>query len=189
MTNELITDRALSDVELRARLAAKGWAKMTAAEQAQWLAGLKGAYNATDLNRVGGALNLLAAALAALPDELLDYLDSKGVAPDAAFEVPYNPALMDWTQKVTWTVDEIPTPDELELYLSRVKLLRESMEYDTDPLPASMEGLDYIGANAIEKALVLLDPTITAWTAQTKHMIDNTAQAWFYSGDLYAGEI
>lgn len=189
MPSNMITDRTQADVDFRARLAAKGWARMTASEREQWLAGLKGGYNATDLNRVGGALNELAAVLAGLPDELLDYLDSKGVAPDAAFEVPYNPALMDWTQKVTWTVDEIPTPDELGLYLSRVKLLRESMEYTTDPLPASMEGLTYTGANAIEKALVLLDPTITAWTAQTKHMIDNTAQAWLYSGDLYAGEI
>lgn len=189
MPTNMITDRTQADVDLRARLAAKGWAGMTEGEKNQWMAGLKGAYNATDLNRVGGAMNQLAGVLAALPDELLDYLGSKSVAPDAAFEVPYNPALMGWAQKVTWQVDEIPTPEELALYLSRVTLLREAMDYDTDPLPTTMERLDYIGANAIEKALVLLAHIITAWTAQTKQAIDRTAQGWFYSGDLFGGEV
>lgn len=186
---ELIYDRTQADIDLWQQLKAKGWAGMTQEEKTQWLAGLKGAYNAIDLNRVGGAMNQLAVTLAALPDELLDYLDSKSVAPDVVFEVPYDPALMDWTQKVAWQVNEIPTPEELALYLSRVALLRNTMDYDTDPLPDSMERLDYIGANAIEKALVLLDPAITAWTAQTKQTVDRTAQAWFYSGDPFAGEI
>lgn len=39
---------------------------MTAAEQAEWLTGMKGAYNAADLNRVGIALNYLAARLSSI---------------------------------------------------------------------------------------------------------------------------
>lgn len=51
----LITDRTTSDVARVHELAVKGYAGMTAAE----LAGMKGAYNDVDLNRVGTALNYL----------------------------------------------------------------------------------------------------------------------------------
>lgn len=41
----LITDRTAADVACVNELAAKGYAGMTAAELAEWLAGMKGAYN------------------------------------------------------------------------------------------------------------------------------------------------
>ena len=62
----LVTDRTQADVERVRELAAKGFAAMTAAEQAEWLTGMKGAYNAADLNRVGIALNYLAARLSSI---------------------------------------------------------------------------------------------------------------------------
>lgn len=55
----LITDRTAADVARVHELAVKGYAGMTVAELAEWLAGMKGAYNAVDLNRVGTALNYL----------------------------------------------------------------------------------------------------------------------------------
>lgn len=60
----LVTDRTQADVERVRELAAKGFSAMTSDEQAEWLAGMKGAYNASDLNRVGTALNYLAGRLA-----------------------------------------------------------------------------------------------------------------------------
>ena len=42
----LVTDRTQADVERVRELAAKGFAAMTADEQAEWLAGMKGTYNA-----------------------------------------------------------------------------------------------------------------------------------------------
>ena len=60
----LITDRTAADVARVEELATKGFAAMTADERAEWLGGMKGAYNASDLNRVGAALNYLAARLA-----------------------------------------------------------------------------------------------------------------------------
>ena len=66
MTN-LIYDRTLEDVaevrRLLAKLDPETGDGLTAAEQAKWDAGLKGAYNFTDLNRVESAVKLLAAAL------------------------------------------------------------------------------------------------------------------------------
>lgn len=52
----LITDRTQSDITRWRTLHDKGWANMTADEKAEWTAGMKGAYNATDLNRVNDAL-------------------------------------------------------------------------------------------------------------------------------------
>ena len=66
MTN-LIYDRTLEDVSEVRRLLAKLDPEtgdgLTAAEQAKWDAGLKGAYNFTDLNRVEAAVKTLAASL------------------------------------------------------------------------------------------------------------------------------
>lgn len=66
MTN-LVCDRTSEDVAEVQRLLAKFDPEtgdgLTAAEQAKWDAGLKGAYNFTDLNRVEAAVKTLAAAL------------------------------------------------------------------------------------------------------------------------------
>lgn len=66
MTN-LIYDRTLEDVaevrRLLAKLDPETGDGLTTAEQAKWDAGLKGAYNFTDLNRVEAAVKTLAAAL------------------------------------------------------------------------------------------------------------------------------
>lgn len=56
---ELITDRAQADVNRVRELALKGWTGMTTAEQTEWAAGMKGAYNYTDLNRVTQAMDYI----------------------------------------------------------------------------------------------------------------------------------
>jgi hypothetical protein len=51
-----IYDRTIEDVmratELIGKITSKGYDSLTATEKAEWLAGLKGCYNATDLERV-----------------------------------------------------------------------------------------------------------------------------------------
>lgn len=56
----LITDRTLADVERVKALRKKGFAAMTSEERSEFLAPVKGAYNATDLNRVQEAMEYLA---------------------------------------------------------------------------------------------------------------------------------
>lgn len=62
----LITDRTQADVNRVLTLSAKGWAAMTAAEREEFAAGMKGAYNATDLNRVNAAMEYLESRLVAM---------------------------------------------------------------------------------------------------------------------------
>lgn len=61
--NTLITDRTAADAARVKALTANGWAGMTEAERAEWLTDLKGAYNASDMNRVSAAVDYLAERL------------------------------------------------------------------------------------------------------------------------------
>lgn len=63
MISNLITDRTQADVAYlrtqRERILNEGWSALSEAEQMEYLAGLKGGYNATDLNRVTHAMEYL----------------------------------------------------------------------------------------------------------------------------------
>lgn len=63
MISSLITDRTQADVAYlnaqREKILNEGWAALPEAEQMEYLAGLKGSYNATDLNRVTHAMEYL----------------------------------------------------------------------------------------------------------------------------------
>ena len=154
--DELITDRTQSDVSYVARLAAKGWSGMTEDERSQWLTGLKGAYNATDLNRVGNAVTYVAGRL-----------EEAGYAPDI-------------DPKIDWTIPDIPTKSQMETYLDNVRALRNAFTVpDSVPqVPADMEGLTYQEANDIERIILAIDALIT-----------NMMDAWFYSNEVFCGEV
>lgn len=152
----LITDRTQGDVDRVAYLAAKGWDGMTADEKSEWLMGLKGAYNATDLNRVGGAVNYVANRIH-----------------EAGYTVDVSP-------KIDWSVSDIPTPAQMESYLSDVAAIRSALSVSsaTPPVPDDMIDLTYIEANNIEQ--ILLD---------VNALIDNMIAAWVYCGEVYCGEV
>ena len=185
----LITDRTHADEERVAELASKGYDAMTDAEKAEWDGEMKGAYDASDLNRVESAVAYLAELLVLLPRELKEYAASKGVAFDAFFDVPYDSSTYVLTTKTDWAELDIPTPEQMARYLENVKALRSALDYATSDLPGSMDNLTIDGANAIEKALNGLDEAISAFGAKTKVNLDNTASVWIYSGEIYASEV
>lgn len=94
MTN-LIYDRTLEDVaevrRLLAKLDPETGDGLTAAEQAKWDAGLKGAYNFTDLNRVEAAVKSLAAALtsAGYPVSVTPVLKGSSRVPSGYTQLEY----------------------------------------------------------------------------------------------------
>lgn len=135
----LITDRTQADVDAVRALAAKGWAKMTDTEMAAWTAGLKGAYNAEDLNRVGAAVAYVAGRLA-----------------DAGYHAPVAP-------KQDWQMQDIPTPAQMQRYLADISTIRAALAVmpSTPDAPASMDKLTYTDANNIEQILLDVDALIT----------------------------
>lgn len=134
----LVTDRTQADVERVKVLAAKGFAAMTAAEQAEWLAGMKGAYNASDLNRVGTALNYLAGRLGPICGKIIT-----------------------WTAKTDWAVTDIATASQAETYRQQIQDIRDALAYPAGtPDAPQMKRLTYTGANDIERILTICEELI-----------------------------
>lgn len=98
----------------------------------------KGFYNASDLNRVGAAVEYLA-----------QRLDECGVMVAVA-------------PKLDWQMSDIPTAEQMVQYLDDVAALRSALPTaeSTPKAPTSMSGLDWMKANAIEQILVDLDGTL-----------------------------
>lgn len=138
----LITDRTREDASRVLALAAKGWAQMTEAERSEWTSELKGAYNASDMNRV-------AAAVAYLAERFAGY----------GYLVEVNP-------KTDWVTTDEPTAEDLAAYLADVAELRKQITVrpTTPALPETIEGLTVDGANTIEQTLVDLDELLTNTT-------------------------
>ena len=138
----LVTDRSLAAVQLWQQLKALGWGAMTPEQQALWSSGaMKGAYNASDLNRVIGAVNYLAGVF-----------QSYG----------YTPGID--AQESNWAVGQVPTQSQMQTYLGNIQALMDTLaEAQFAPeLPQSMALLSYVGANSIEQILVELDAYLTA---------------------------
>lgn len=187
--DDLITDRTAADAARVRALKSIGWENMTAAQKDEWETALKGAYGASDLNRVGQAVSYLKSYLNAMQGALDAYRAVYGVASDDIFDVTWEPITV--TAKTDWseTPPVLPTPQQLADYLAAVDAVTSAITVTRD-LPASVaHGLTTAGANEIEKALQAEYTAGLDFEALKKQLIENTAAAWFYSGDLYGGEI
>ena len=80
----------------------------------------------------------------------------------------------------TWAENELPRASEMAAYLASVKDLDEHFAYARNMvrLPVSMARLNHEGANNIEKFL-----------AEIHAAFERMAQAWYYSGEIYSGEV
>lgn len=139
----LITDRTAADVAYARMLGGIQFADMTAEQQADWLAGLKGTYNASDLNRVGAAVLLVAGLVNS---------------------IGYNITV---TGKHDWTMTDIPTSSQMSDYLADLLAIRAALTIPagTPAVPSSMSGLDFNKANNIEKILLIVDELVQRITA------------------------
>ena len=143
----LVTDRTQADVERVKALAAKGFAAMTAAERAEWLTGMKGAYNASDLNRVGTALNYLAGRLGPICGKIIT-----------------------WTTKTDWAVTDIITDTQAEAYRQQIQDIRDALAYPAGtPDAPQMKRLTYTGANDIERILTICEELIVNVAKSFRH--------------------
>lgn len=135
----LITDRTQADVDRVVNLAAKGIEGMTDDERAEYLEGMKGAYNATDLNRVESAVQYV-----------VQRLSIAGLHPELV-------------TKTIWDRKEFPILTEMERYLGNVRKLRSllTMPAEVPEVPEDMDRFTYREANDIEKILLLIDAIIT----------------------------
>lgn len=154
----LVTDRTQADVNRVKQISEK--IKNGTASESELAefnsAAMKGAYNYTDLNRVGLAIQYVS-----------DLLNNFGY-------------LVSVSPKANWTENDYPTYSDIALYLSDLSKLREvfAMMQSTPDIPKGMEKLTFAEANNIEKILVDIN-----------ELLMKSTQAWFYSGELFAGEV
>lgn len=158
MLENLITDRTQADFERWRTLRDKGFANMTEAEREEFSGDMKGAYNASDLNRVGAALNYLRGRLTGA-----GYLLGN-----------------EFAARATWKEGEIPTSEQLSYYLKAVETIRAAMsrKATTPQTPADVGALDYIGANDIERILLDIEELINNMLA-ARHFFGD-----LYSGEI-----
>lgn len=135
----MIADRTNQDVARWRELHDKGWAAMTAAEQAEWMGEMKGRYSHTDMNRVEKAVEAVSGLLMAE-----GYLDTPLVV------------------KTDWDGESCPTRADMRRYLNNVAILRGVIPvYPSTPsAPSVSQKLDYSLANDIEQILIDLDNII-----------------------------
>ena len=102
----------------------------------------KGFYNASDLNRVGAAVEYIADRFTAL-----------------GYACPV-------TVKKDWLTNDTPTQRQMETYRQNIATLRGQIVFmqSTPEAPASMAGLNYVKANNIEQILLDLDALIDKLT-------------------------
>lgn len=96
---------------------------------------------------------------------------------DKLRERGYSPSV---SPKTDWSDLEWLTPSAAMAYLKDLEELRRQfdMMQTTPDVPAGMERFTYQEANNIEKILEDIDFLLT-----------NAAKAWFFSGDVFSGEV
>ena len=79
-----------------------------------------------------------------------------------------------------WSAEDIPTESDLFRYFGNIATLRNAITVgaSTPNVPAGIAGFGSSEANALEQ--ILLDVYL---------VLTRISQAWFYSGDLYSGDI
>lgn len=138
----LVTDRTQADVDRLKTLYQRPVSQWTE-EELEWFntAVVRGAYHASDLNRVGIAVTYLE-----------QELRKRG----------YNPSVH---PKTDWTVASTPQAGELETYRRNVQTIRDAQNLPIQEIPDTMEHLDFQGANQLERALVETDSYFPRYTA------------------------
>ena len=192
--DELVFDRTQEDVDrvkdFKRRILNNGWNSLSQAEKTEYLAGMKGAYNATDLNRIGQAIDFIAGNMVAAAATLAAYRAARGVAEDSQFDLPVNTsAVSEIDAKTDWTIPDIPAKAQTDQILADIATLRAGMPLPVDApdLPANMDALDYLIANDIEYLLYAIDEAFNGLTEDIEGRIDRAADAWYYSSETNCG--
>lgn len=195
MALKMVTDRTDNDRQrwlyFKNKLDSFGWTALTTAEQLEWLAGLKGGYNYTDLNRIGSAVEYLSRLFKGVPSVLREYRGLYGVASDALFEVPYDPETVVVSPKTDWQMADTMRISQAVQLLSDLTVLRSviTLPADTPPVPTDMDELTITEANDMEQLLLLVEQEINALTDKMEKWIRDTATAWLYCSEPFLGEV
>jgi hypothetical protein len=80
-----------------------------------------------------------------------------------------------------WSKERLPTPDDFSRYFANIAAIRAVLteHKNSPPVPFSdISAFGYAEANAVEQILVDME-----------ELLNRIAKAWFYSNDIYSGEV
>ena len=192
--DNLVYDRTQSDVDrvfiLKNKILTEGLNALTSEEKAEYMEGMKGAYNYTDMNRVGQAVIYIAERMTGLPEELAAYRESKGVGDDPMYEVPYDPSTVVVSAKTDWAMGDTPTHSLISTYLNNLTVLRKQLDLPAyaPVVPTNLDHLTFETANSIEYLLYIIYQAFLAVEAELYRKIDLTAAGYVYAGITFSGE-
>ena len=192
--DDLIYDRTQADVdrvyELKGKILAGGLSALTDAEKTEYMAGMKGAYNYTDLNRVGQAVAYIAQQMKTRPQRGAAYSAARGGGNDVTVVLPYDPESITVSPKTDWAVTDIPMQAAMETYLANLTELRGQLTLPADAptVPTSMRNLTFSTANDIEYLLYLINAALVELEQSLYDEIDKTVAAFEYVNLYYCGE-
>lgn len=186
----LIYDRAPEHVLRVTELAAISQTRaLTDDELDEWMAAVvRGAYNTEDINRVGEAAYFVNDYLSTVQPTIDAYRIGLGVADDALFDAHIAPAGAELTPRTDWGRDASPLMREgAEKTVTAVRIVAARVGITLAEIDLS--AMTYAEANAMERALY--DAHQYGETAENtrKETADRIAGGWYFSGDLYCGEI
>lgn len=145
-------------------------------------------YDCVDLNRVGSMCQTLAAAAKSEIDAIAsmrgqyDTAESEYTLPD--FTVPTVTAKTDFAVTDTYTIEQM-----LQYLLNVVNIVTHFPPAEYKALPETMRFLTAESANAIEWDLRQSAENLVSRANTTETHIKNTAAAFAYSGEIFAGGI
>ena len=145
-------------------------------------------YEAADLNRVCEMCETIAKAALGEIAAIAELREQYGTAPSEYtlpdFTVPTLQVKTDYAITGTYTLEQ------MRQYLQNiVEIVTHFPPAVYKPLPESMRFLTAEGANNIEEDLKQSAENLASRTDQTKIHIQNTAAAFVYSGEIFAGGI
>lgn len=187
----LIFDRTLDDVlRIKALSEVALTRDLTAAETEEWNAAVvRGAYNASDINRIGGAIAFADAYLSTVQPEIDAYRAALGVADDAYFDAEIMPVPgLPTVPRTDYTASEPPimsrdierTFRAAEELAVRVHLIYKAPE---------LSRIGYQAANTVERMIYDAYRYGTEKETTRKDAAERIARAWYHAGDLFCGEI
>ena len=189
----LVFNRTQADVDrvfiLKNKILTGGLTALSDEEKTEYMAGMKGAYNYQDMNRVGQAVAYIANRMTSIPNELDAYRAEKGVADDPIYHVPYNPSSVVVSAKTNWAMGDIPTQSQVSTYLQNLTVLRRQLTLpeDTPEVPTSLNSLTFQIFFFIDPATSEIYTTLIDVTNELYSKIDRTELAFLYSGEAYCG--
>lgn len=188
MILNLISNRTASDLLTAESLVRLRWAQLREDQRQAYLAGLRGAYGPADRNRVESAVDTLATLFRGLPAELESYAEEAGAEWNSS-DLPYDPDALQLSTKTNWTERDRFLLADRARYISNVRVLRDAFAPDM-PLPDSLDGLTWQGANDIEAALMAVEAAYERIREEYMEIIENEAKSLkIRSGEVFAGEV